>query len=1356
MKKRVLSITLVLCMLISLMSGLTLTAAAATPTDPVLAASTDAATADGVTNSFYVTCNTDPAHKNTFSLTFTYSSDLVDKLEFVVLPEGATPETLGVTNGMDVPASGTPTGTDDLSYNYNKISVYVRIKASGDDTASTWVAGLLNYTNSNFSPFSRYIYLNQDQIYPPIPGATIPTAYSQGSYFADSTIEWKTGDAVATETTFQPNTRYTAEIQLNFNVADDASGLAADTFQVDKADSTTYDPDTKTITAVFADPYQSDGNLLMAYKYLAENENFDINGVFDGKWKEATYDYDGFTTRLQVGSDLYDISADGTAHAAGETGLTATVSCSLPAAYDGKIVAVTYTIQNTGEGQLTYDLGSGGDIQIGEDDDATITPFNDGSGFKMVSGADEDISESGDHAQLNFFCSNTNGVTDVDRFWYGDYEEWDSDNPFGQLKDLSPLTDTDAAMTYCWTGRTIEAGTTQTYTVFFGIGGAGSENTVSGLFSNLTSATGSVTLNQTGETPIGSFMGSDFTVTVDGTTLIQNIGYLLSDFNTEHPDVFFLAAAGLTSDSVVTITVKNINGDQPITIRNTIPADTHTPVYVNGIDIGDGGYWKNADTTAASGTESDYNFHFDANSKTLYLNNANITKCVSLGDSFSRGYGDNGEDGTYGIFTSGIDLSLVLTGTNTITPSNGNAGSDYFGVLVQNGDLTVSGSGSLTVAKTNDYVFEVGIVVNQNGNLNISGGTVNATGSYGGINVYHKPYIGEDEDIEGTGTPSDTGCINLSGGTVNAYAVGNSRGSFAFACDGNLNITGTTANVTADARFGIYSDNGVINIEQGHAITGDETHFATTPVLQTQWEGRSFRDYGCIYVVNGVLTRAAANYPIRFVFGDNEEDYTTGLCAIGSTITLPTGITKDGYTLEGWYTGKTGTGTRVTGSTTLTAELLNGNEYLDLFANWTQNSTSENNDDSTPSNSAKVIVNGVGYNIGTLNTANGTTTSTPDQSRLGAGIVNAGQGSEVVVPLTLGSGVSSGAAALELRNIEDMAKKEMTLSVKVDDISYNLPTTAVDAESIMEQLGATDSSAVKFTVTVNKLSADDVTVRNGELVVPPVEFTVTASYNGKSVEVEQFSNYAERVIEIPDGVDHNKITTAVVIGADGSERHVPTEVFLGSDGKYYARINSLTNSTYALVWNPVQFSDVEGHWAKDTVNNMGSRMVVSGVGNNDFEPDRDMTRAEFAAVIVRALGLAPGEGEKNFSDVSPAEWYCGYIKTASSYGIITGYGDGMFGPNDMITREQAMTMIARAMKITKLDSGLESGDVAKLLESFKDAGDISPYATGNIAACVKAGIVYGTTENTLSPKDNITRAEVAVIVERLLQKSGLI
>ena len=85
-----------------------------------------------------------------------------------------------------------------------------------------------------------------------------------------------------------------------------------------------------------------------------------------------------------------------------------------------------------------------------------------------------------------------------------------------------------------------------------------------------------------------------------------------------------------------------------------------------------------------------------------------------------------------------------------------------------------------------------------------------------------------------------------------------------------------------------------------------------------------------------------------------------------------------------------------------------------------------------------------------------------------------------------------------------------------------------------------------------------------------------------------------------------------------------------------------------------------------------------------------------------------------------------------------------------------MTMIARAMKITDLKSGLAEGNFDTLLAGFGDSGQVAAWAKESMAACVKTGIVSGKNGKMLAPKDEITRAEVAVIVRRLLQKSNLI
>ena len=105
--------------------------------------------------------------------------------------------------------------------------------------------------------------------------------------------------------------------------------------------------------------------------------------------------------------------------------------------------------------------------------------------------------------------------------------------------------------------------------------------------------------------------------------------------------------------------------------------------------------------------------------------------------------------------------------------------------------------------------------------------------------------------------------------------------------------------------------------------------------------------------------------------------------------------------------------------------------------------------------------------------------------------------------------------------------------------------------------------------------------------------------------------YVERTVTIPDGVDPSKITTGIVLNSDGTFSHVPTSIVV-INGKYYAKINSLTNSTYSVIYTPISFADVANHWAKDAINDMGSSATT-------LSPRSPVTRAEVAVMVQRLL-----------------------------------------------------------------------------------------------------------------------------------------
>lgn len=414
----------------------------------------------------------------------------------------------------------------------------------------------------------------------------------------------------------------------------------------------------------------------------------------------------------------------------------------------------------------------------------------------------------------------------------------------------------------------------------------------------------------------------------------------------------------------------------------------------------------------------------------------------------------------------------------------------------------------------------------------------------------------------------------------------------------------------------------------------------------------------------------------------------------------------------------------------------------------------------------EVIVDGKREILGTSKTTNVNdkllTVITLDSSKVEEKLQN--EGNNAVVTISLNNGTDVVIEELSAQIVKMMGTKGAVLEVKTDNVTYKLPASQIDMDKALSQFGNNaELKDISLNIKISEAAQDSVSMvedaanKGGyQIVVKPIEFVITCNYGDSTVELSKFNGYVERIIAIPEDIDPDKVTTGIVLNSDGTFSQVPTKIIF-VDSKYYANINSLTNSIYSVIWSSKEFIDVESHWAKEAVNDMGSRLIISGIGEGIFEPDRDITRGEFAAIVVRALGIMrAGTGKDAFSDVTKDAWYYDAVSIANEYGIISGYGNGKFGPTDNISREEAMSIIERAMVITGLKEELEDSEVNKLLETFGDSGEAANWAKNSIASCIQAEIVSGRDGKIIAPKDNIIRAEVAVIVRRLLQKSELI
>jgi len=191
------------------------------------------------------------------------------------------------------------------------------------------------------------------------------------------------------------------------------------------------------------------------------------------------------------------------------------------------------------------------------------------------------------------------------------------------------------------------------------------------------------------------------------------------------------------------------------------------------------------------------------------------------------------------------------------------------------------------------------------------------------------------------------------------------------------------------------------------------------------------------------------------------------------------------------------------------------------------------------------------------------------------------------------------------------------------------------------------------------------------------------------------------------------------------------------------RKNTSSSSTSITITPTViNFIDIQNHWAKVYIEELVRRGAISGYPDGTFKPDNNITRAEFATILVRSLKLTVQSG-KVFNDTA-YHWAKDYISTAYAAGIIQGYDNDTFGPDDLITREQMAVMVARAFKLASADTEL----------SFWDKNDISSWAVEAIKSCVRDGIINGYPDGSFVPKGYATRAEAAKVIVKALELRG--
>jgi hypothetical protein len=328
------------------------------------------------------------------------------------------------------------------------------------------------------------------------------------------------------------------------------------------------------------------------------------------------------------------------------------------------------------------------------------------------------------------------------------------------------------------------------------------------------------------------------------------------------------------------------------------------------------------------------------------------------------------------------------------------------------------------------------------------------------------------------------------------------------------------------------------------------------------------------------------------------------------------------------------------------------------------------------------------------------------------------------------------------------------ITVKAGSASYHLPADLIDVAALAKELGA-EAGDVQVTITLEKKSGAEadaiaavVKAAGGEIVGDVYEFRVTAHAGSSKLELADFGNrYVTRSLTLPKTVPGQ--ATAVVIDPETGELSFVPARFVQKDGATTVIMKRTGNSAYAVVSLSKTFADAKGHWAQADIELLASKLLVNGVADNAFAPEQAVTRAEFASLLVRALGLTEQRGEQAFGDVRASDWYAGAVAAASAAGLIQGYEDGSFRPNAVISREELAVLAMRAFDFAGAKASAEQS-----LQQFADANAIGTWALDGVRRAVSEGILNGMTDSAFAPQEQTSRAQAAVMLKRLVVKLG--
>lgn len=319
--------------------------------------------------------------------------------------------------------------------------------------------------------------------------------------------------------------------------------------------------------------------------------------------------------------------------------------------------------------------------------------------------------------------------------------------------------------------------------------------------------------------------------------------------------------------------------------------------------------------------------------------------------------------------------------------------------------------------------------------------------------------------------------------------------------------------------------------------------------------------------------------------------------------------------------------------------------------------------------------------------------------------------------------------------IESLIKNKVNLEIKTGDSEITIPA------SVLDQISITSGSKLEFRIA--EVSEDEVKEAAPETgdVKKVIDINLVLVKDKEETIITRFKTHITVSLDVEGMGDKDKLAVYYLNEEKNSLEFVTGKII---GNKIQLKLNHF--SKYVILESKLSFEDVKDHWSRKYVESMAAKNVVNGYEDGTFRPDNEITRAEFAKMIVSALELDLSNYNGGFSDIKATDWYADYVATIVRLGLARGYGDGTFKPNNKITRAEMAVILGNA-----LDLEVKPDEINSLLNKFTDLDTLEDWAKLGVSKVIKAGIMVGS-DDKFNPRGTATRGEVATAIYRLYNR----